>query len=430
MILMCLRIYDSKWFASLASDSINFLEKGNPKLEKSSIVILILIACFTSNASSSSSVTLSGNVGYETRAFINDSGSVASHHISNSISFSPEVYWERNNEKFTFLFSPFLRIDQRDPDRTHIDIREFTYSINEYDWELRLGVRKLFWGVAESNHLVDVINQTDSVENLDLEDKLGQPMVNLAFLRDWGSIDLFVLPLFRERTFVGVEGRPNFSSIFRGKEAEFESAAERNHVDFAIRYSTYTDNLDLGFYHFWGTARTPRIVTRVREGNLIDLVPFYEIAHQTGLDAQLTYGNTLYKLELLHYSSDFGSYFAGVGGGEYTLVGIGETSMDLGILAEYHWDERGTSGPSIFNHDLFGGVRLAANDVNDTQLLAGLITDINNRSTMLNLEASRRLSNFWKVEIEVRFFVDASRNDPSYGLRNEDYIQLEFFRYF
>ena len=111
-------------------------------------------------------------------------------------------------------------------------------------------------------------------------------------------------------------------------------------------------------------------------------------------------------------------------------MGIGETSMDLGILAEYHWDERGTSGPSIFNHDLFGGVRLAANDVNDTQVLAGFITDMNNRSTMLNLEASRRLSNFWKVELEVRLFVDASRNDPSYGLRNEDYIQLEFFRYF
>ena len=64
------------------------------------------------------------------------------------------------------------------------------------------------------------------------------------------------------------------------------------------------------------------------------------------------------------------------------------------------------------------------------QVLAGFITDMNNRSTMLNLEASRRLSNFWKVELEVRFFVDASRNDPSFGLRNEDYIQLEFFRYF
>ena len=269
----------------------------------------MLAFCLTSTVFSSSSFTLSGNGSYETRAFINDSDSGASHHFSNSISFSPELYWEWENEKYTFLFSPFLRIDQKDSDRTHLDIREFTYSINQYDWELRLGVRKLFWGVAESNHLIDVINQSDSVENLDLEDKLGQPMVNLAFIRDWGSIDLFVLPLFRERTFVGVEGRPNVSSILRGKEAEFESAAKRNHVDFAIRYSTYTDNLDLGLYHFWGTARSPRIVTRVRAGNLVDLVPFYEIAHQTGLDAQLTHGNTLYKFELLHYSSDFEELF-------------------------------------------------------------------------------------------------------------------------
>ena len=399
-------------------------------MRKIDLISFLSIIFFVSQKALCGSFELSGNGSYESRFFLKGGDLAASYQLSNSVSFSPEIYFEWEDERHTLLISPFFRVDQKDPDRTHVDIREFTYSLNEYDWELRLGVRKLFWGVAESNHLIDVINQSDSVENLDLEDKLGQPMINLALIRDWGSVDFFVLPLFRERTFVGREGRPKVSALLRGKEAEFESAAERNHIDFAVRFSTYTDNLDLGLYHFWGTARTPRIITRPRGQNAIDLVPFYEIAHQTGLDAQLTRGNTLYKLELLHYASNFERYVAGVGGGEYTFVGIGETSMDLGVLAEYHWDERGESSPSVFNHDIFSGVRLATNDVNDTQVLAGFVTDINNRATMLNIEASRRISNFWKIELEVRLFVDASSDDPSFGFRDEDYIQLEIFRYF
>ena len=41
------------------------------------------------------------------------------------------------------------------------------------DWSLSIGLGKVFWGVTEFNHLVDVINQTDLVEGIDGEAKLG-----------------------------------------------------------------------------------------------------------------------------------------------------------------------------------------------------------------------------------------------------------------
>ena len=44
---------------------------------------------------------------------------------------------------------------------------------------LLVGAAKVFWGTAESRHLVDIINQTDAVEDIDEEDKLGQPMVKV-----------------------------------------------------------------------------------------------------------------------------------------------------------------------------------------------------------------------------------------------------------
>ncbi len=104
-----------------------------------------------------------------------------------SLAAQPEYYraWDDGRQNFTFV--PFLRWDQSDSERSHVDIRELTWLRAADNWELRVGIRKLFWGVTESQHLVDIINQTDLVEAPDGEEKLGQPMLNLALIRDWGT---------------------------------------------------------------------------------------------------------------------------------------------------------------------------------------------------------------------------------------------------
>ncbi len=70
---------------------------------------------------------------------------------------------------------------------THWDIRELSWIHVGNGWESRVGIRKVFWGVTEGRHLVDIINQTDQVDQVDGEEKLGQPMINLSTVRDWGS---------------------------------------------------------------------------------------------------------------------------------------------------------------------------------------------------------------------------------------------------
>ncbi|MDA7657788.1 hypothetical protein N8737_03705, partial [Verrucomicrobia bacterium] len=110
--------------------------------------------------------------------------------------------------------TPFGRYDGADSERSHVDLREFHIQRIADQWEWRVGVSKVFWGVTESQHLVDVINQTDLVENVDGEDKLGQPMVNLSWISDQaGVIDLFYLPYFRERTFPGRGGAFTMESL-------------------------------------------------------------------------------------------------------------------------------------------------------------------------------------------------------------------------
>ncbi len=76
----------------------------------------------------------------------------------------PKLYLEDDAGR-SFTLTPFFRYDGADLGRTHADLREAYLllfgEISDDEWELRLGVDRVFWGVAESRHLVDIINQID-----------------------------------------------------------------------------------------------------------------------------------------------------------------------------------------------------------------------------------------------------------------------------
>ncbi|NIP75689.1 MAG: hypothetical protein GTN90_06820, partial [Xanthomonadales bacterium] len=107
--------------------------------------------------------------------------------------------------------------------RSHADLREANWLRIGDGWDLVAGIDKVFWGVTESRHLVDIVNQDDRVEDIDGEDKLGQPMLNLNLLRDWGTVSLFVLPGFRERAFPDRGDRLRGSLPVAEGDATFDS---------------------------------------------------------------------------------------------------------------------------------------------------------------------------------------------------------------
>ena len=267
------------------------------------------------------------------------------------------------------------------------------------------------------------------MENLDGEDKLGQPMLKLSLEQDWGFLDLFVLPGFRERTYPGEDGRLRTHPRVDTSRAEYESGTEDKHVDFALRWSRSLGDWDLGLAHFHGTSRDPRLLPALIEGEP-RLIPFYDIIDQTSLDVQFTRGDWLWKLEALTRGGQEERYAAATGGFEYTRVGIVQSDADLGLLAEGMWDSRGSDAPTAFQKDLFVGLRLTLNDVQSTELLGGVIQDLGSQARFLNLEASRRLGNAWKLSLEGRFFSNIPDNDPFTGIRRDGYLQIELARYF
>ncbi len=274
-----------------------------------------------------------------------------------------------------------------------------------------------------------MINQTDLVENIDSEDKLGQPMINLSWVKDWGTLELFVLPYFRERTFAGEEGRLRGRLVVDTDHPLYESGAEENHTDFAVRWSHWIGDWDIGVAHFTGTSREPLFIPGLDGGELV-LRPYYQQIDQTSLDLQATKGDWLWKLEAIYNRNDREDYSAFVGGFEYTLVGVCNSASDLGLLMEYHYDDRDEAATTPFENDIFVGVRWMLNDVQSSELLAGAIVDADSQASFVSIEASRRLGQSWKMSLEARLLSGQDKQDRLYGLRNDDYIELQIAKYF
>lgn len=372
----------------------------------------------------------SGQLATEARLFADSPAHPGQGAGSLSLALQPEYYRSWDEGRQSFLFAPFLRLDSRDAERSHGDIRELSWIRASHDWELRLGIRKVFWGVTESQHLVDILNQTDLVENPDGEDKLGQPMVNLALVREWGTLDLFLLPGFRERTFPGIEGRLRPALVVDSEQAVYESSREERRIDAALRWSHYIGPWDLGLSHFHGTGREPRLLPGVDGGGQPVLVPHYDVIHQTGLAVQRIAGDWLWKLELIRRSGQVDTFTAAVGGFEYTLVGLRESVMDLGLLLEYSFDDRKDAAPNPFENDLFLGTRWVFNDVDGTEILAGLFLDLDHHGRLYNLEASRRIGNAWRLSAELRLWQAFPVTDPLHAFQADDHLLVELARYF
>lgn len=404
---------------------------------------------------------ISGFIAAESRVFLESEQFPAQRRWSNvgSVILQPEWYYEWNDGDDAVLFVPFFRGDPTDEKRTHFDLRELNYLHVAASWELRIGFAKVFWGVAESNHLVDIINQTDGVEDVDREDKLGQPMLHLTVPSWYGSFELFTLPGFRDRTFPGKRGRLRAGIVIAQNDPEFDSSLGHAHVDFAGRWSRTFGDWDVALSHFYGTSRDPRFALDLGRQRLI---PLYDIINQTGVEVQYTGDNILLKLE--GFGRDGQSSYRGafVAGFEYTFYGVFGSEGDVGVLGEGHYDSfdpdipvdvpsggqlpppdqippdifaqldgaafLGT--PSPFEHDVFAGMRLTLNDEQSTELLAGGIVDVIDGSRFWNVEASRRFGSNWKLSADLRLFDNFSKDTLFAAINKDDFFQVSLAYYF
>lgn len=328
------------------------------------------------------------------------------------------------------------RVDERDSKRTGSDIQDLAWTHLAGDWEWRTGIRKVFWGVTESHHLVDIINQTDLAEGVTGEEKLGQPMINASWLQDWGSIDFYLLPGFRERRFPGLEGRPGALVTLDERNAQYASSPQR--TDGAVRAKISLNGWEMGLSHFSGLSREPEFLQTASE-NVFQ--PYYPVIDQTGLELQYNVNAWLFKLEAITRSGmQGGRYSASTNGFEYTQTGLFDSVADLGWVVEYNFDDRKANGPDPNERDWLLATRLSVNDAANTSLFTGISIDSVSYERLLTLEMRTRLKDDWGLSVDGVFF---HGDDPPVGERweygdedklwpfyHDDFIEVALVRYF
>lgn len=415
---------------------------------------------------------LSGRVSLESRVFPN-TGIDPTHQRSYTTGFvvEPKLYLEDVEGRSVTLL-PFFRYDSADSVRTHWDLREAYLllfgELGEGEWEMRFGVDRVFWGVAESQHLVDIINQIDFLEHPNGEVKLGQPMVHVTWTGDWGALEFFGLPYHRPRIYPGQGGRLRFAGLVDRERVEYESGAEEWHPDFAARYSHSFGPLDIGLSVFDGTSREANLICMPPGCKLTGVsdvsnvwIPYYAQIRQFGLDAQLTLDAWLFKFEAMHRSGErnllgrelefvreYGAvaagasgfddlvgtlreeeYVAAVVGGEYTFYSVFDSPADVGLLAEWNYDERGRQAlprraPMTLDNDFFVGARLAFNDVEGTEIKVAMVTDASRETRTLGVEFDRRLSDQWSLHVESSTILSMDRADLQYVGRRDSFFEF------
>ena len=149
------------------------------------------------------------------------------------------------------------------------------------------------------------------------------------------------------------------------------------------------------------------------------------------MDTQLTTGSWLFKLEAIHRAGarnnvgreeDFAAF---VFGGEYTFYSILSSAVDLSLLSEWNYDERRRRATNRFQNDLFFATRLGFNDVQDTEIIAGALIDVDYDSNFVSVEFNRRLSDNWSVHVETVILLNVGATDLLYATRRDSFVGLD-----
>lgn len=316
----------------------------------------------------------------------------------------------------------FARGDIEDGHRSHVEIREATWTWRSASWQLRAGILTNFWGVTESNRLVDVVNQRNEREAPDMEAKLGQPGVAFTGPAGGGTLEVLALTYHRPSAFGVGAGRFRPPPTFV-EEPLYESAAGRDRVDWAGRWSARAGALDVGVSHFWGTSRDPEFRDAATPQ------PRYAVVHQTGLDAQLTLGALLLKAEAIRREDD-ATIGAVTTGAEYVVGDIVSSGSDVVILAELTLDERRARAPTGLDRDVFLALRWNPNDAAGTELTVGGTLDVVSGAHVVRLEASRRWSASWRVVGEMHLIGGQHPSELGYMMRRDSFVRAAIARHF
>ena len=102
-----------------------------------------------------------------------------------------------------------------------------------------------------------------------------------------------------------------------------------------------------------------------------------------------------------------------------------ETADIIWVFGQWTYDERGNDAQTAYENDAIFGLRFSFNDQDGSELIAGLIQDIDTLTRAGIIRGSRRFDSHWKASLESWIFLDSPDSDLFYSVRDDDFVKFE-----
>ena len=282
--------------------------------------------------------------------------------------------------------------------------------------------------MLEAWNPVDIINQSDFVEDFQGEVKLGQPGSLVTLQLDKATVSFFATGVARGRRFGRDDDRLR---VLPAAVIDQQFDGGRWSPTGAVRAEMPIGPVNVAVSQFLGTAREPVLTPVIGPAGLAGFRAFYDQISQTSVEADLVLGDSVIKTEFIHQRTDQGTSWGGGVGIETSFNKIAGGPGDPTVYAEAYADSRSHEAAlTPFQRDVFLGARYTLNDTRDTLLELRHTHDLEWRSDLLELRASRRVFEDMVFTFSVLKAANAARDPALSSLGRDTQVKLRLARFF
>ncbi len=317
-------------------------------------------------------------------------------------------------------------------DRTFMRLDEL-YLRYDFDNDmLSVGRDIKFWGSLEVRNVVDGFNPRDFRTDLFNGSKMGVYNITYSHYTETGEMSVILKLANENQPMASLPYSYYFFPSFISYDGKVKTTTEHYRPSLFLKYSGSTDTeypLDYAFIYENGydsqryfNTNTPENLDpkRTTFGNPTKFNQYAYIANKFMTYETLVVGATLIKLEALYAKVDDNAYvgdYSHLGlGVEHTLENFLQGDAGLGLIAEYYrydtYEDNKYNDLELFEtmqDDLFLGLRYSLNNANNTNIISGVIADMEYNEQVYYVKFATRA--YGSLVIDANYYlIEPSKN--------------------
>ncbi len=383
-----------------------------------------------------------GEVAFEYRQF-KDDGNSATQDVGIAAFTRLETSYE--GDAYDHRIRAFARLDDKESSRNLLWVEDAyaAYFLDEAKlWRVLAGYKIFNWTALEAFRPADTVNSRNYDAPLERPEKRGELALELEMPLYQGALTFSLFPRVENPHYPGANSRLGLG--FMPAEPVWVDGSETDRdqwrLQFAVRATQMIADADVSLHVLRHYDRNFPVLgtsdysfafgTYVPNQGIASMnVPHYFQVTQIGGTLQYPFWDGwIVKAEAAHRDFEEDLKVLTFNGlqtpKDHSEVALGfeyGTSHDSGAETTFFLEAQrmfGTvkeerSALSIFQSDVFFGIRHARNDVMGTEFVLSAIVDTErSHEKLYNLQAARRLSDVWKASAQVRIF-DAPPKNPA-----------------